>query len=161
MAPNIFDPQFEEDERPAGFGARRARIGYELGSEQIGLSLFELPPGEVAYPYHFHYADEELVIVLEGRPTLRTPEGHRALEPGEAVHFPLGEAGAHQLRNDTDARVRFLAFSSSGRPDIVIYPDSDKIGIGERLPRGGGLRAFFPAGAAVDYWHGERPPAAP
>lgn len=158
--PNVFDPQFEPGERPEGFRCRRARIGYELGSELLGLSLFELPPGEAAYPYHFHYADEEVVIVLEGRPTLRAPDGTRALEPGEAVHFPLGEAGAHQLRNDTGERVRFLALSSSGRPDVIVYPDSNKVGVGERLPRGGGLRAFFSADAGVDYWHDE-PPAEP
>jgi uncharacterized cupin superfamily protein len=158
MAPNIFDPRFEDGEKPAGFRSRRARIGYELGSQLLGMSLFELSPGEAAYPYHFHFSDEEVVIVLEGRPILRTPDGERALEPGEAVHFPLGPDGAHQLRNDTDERVRFLALSSSGRADVVVYPDSDKIGVGERLPRGGGLRAFFPAGESVDYWHGERPP---
>jgi uncharacterized cupin superfamily protein len=156
--PSIFDPQFEDGERPEGFRSRRARIGYELGSELIGMSLFELPPGETAYPYHFHYADEEVVIVLEGRPTLRTPDGLRELEPGEAVRFPLGESGAHQLRNDTNERVRFLALSSSGRPDVVVYPDSGKVGVGERLPRGGGLRAFFPSAAGVGYWHGEPPP---
>jgi uncharacterized cupin superfamily protein len=155
--PNIFDPQFEDGERPEGFRSRRARIGYELGSELLGMSLFELPPGEAAYPYHFHYADEEVTIVLEGRPTLRDPHGERELAPGEAVHFPLGEAGAHQLRNDTDERVRFLALSSSGRPDVIVYPDSNKIGVGERLPRGGGLRAFFPAEAGVGYWHDEPP----
>ncbi len=158
MAPNVFDPQFERGEKPEGFRSRRARIGYELGSELLGLSLFELPPGETAYPYHFHYADEEIVIVLEGRPLLRTPDGERALEPGEAVHFPLGPGGAHQLRNDTDEGVRFLALSSSGRPDVIVYPDANKVGVGERLPRGGGLRAFFPADAAVDYWDGEAPP---
>jgi uncharacterized cupin superfamily protein len=156
--PNVFDPQFEPGERPEGFRSRRARIGYELGSELIGLSVFELPPGEAAYPYHFHYADEEVVIVLEGRPTLRAPAGLRKLEPGEAVHFPLGEDGAHQLRNDTAERVRFLALSSNGRPDVIVYPDSNKVGVGQRLPRGGGLRAFFPADAGVDYWHGEQPP---
>jgi uncharacterized cupin superfamily protein len=155
--PNIFDPTFEDGERPDGFRSKRARIGYELGSELLGLSVFELPPGEAAYPYHFHYADEEVVIVLEGRPTLREPRGTRALEPGEAVHFPLGGDGAHQLRNDTSERVRFLALSSSGRPDVIVYPDSNKVGVGERLPRGGGLRAFFPADAAVGYWHGEEP----
>ncbi|HEV7774736.1 MAG TPA: cupin domain-containing protein [Conexibacter sp.] len=155
--PNIFDPQFEDGERPDGFRSRRARIGYELGSELVGISVFELPPGQAAYPYHFHYADEEVVIVLDGRPTLRDADGTRELEPGEAVHFPLGEDGAHQLRNDTDERVRFLALSSSGRPDVIVYPDSNKVGVGERLPHGGGLRAFFPADTAVDYWHGEPP----
>jgi uncharacterized cupin superfamily protein len=156
--PNIYDPTFEEGERPDGFRSRRARIGYELGTERIGCSLWELPPGEAAYPYHFHYSDEELLIVLRGTPTLRAPDGRRRLEEGEAVAFPLGETGAHQLVNETDQTIRFLALSSHGRPDIVVYPDSGKIGVGERLPRGGGLRAFFPRDEAVDYWHGERPP---
>lgn len=66
-------------------------------TELIGCSQWELPPGEAAYPYHFHYADEELVIVLSGQPTLRTPDGTRELEEGEVLHFPVGEEGAHQI----------------------------------------------------------------
>jgi uncharacterized cupin superfamily protein len=153
--PNIYRPDFEDGKRPEGFRSRRARIGYELGSELVGASLWELPPGEAAYPYHFHYADEEIVIVLSGRPSLRTPEGTRELEPGEAVHFPLGEEGAHQIRNDGEEVATFLAVSSHGRPDVVVYPDSDKIGVGERLPHGGGLRAFFRRGDRVGYFEGE------
>src|SRR5262245_3080272 len=137
---SINDPSFEEGEKPEGFRSRRARIGYELGTELIGASLFEVPPGEAAYPYHFHYSDEELVIVLSGRPTLRTPAGVRELEEGEAVRFPLGEEGAHQISNPSEDTVTFLAISSSGRPDIIVYPDSEKLGVNERLPRGGGLR---------------------
>lgn len=155
--PNIYRPDFEEGERPEGFRAKRARIGYVLGSELVGASLWELPAGEAAYPYHFHYADEEIAIVLSGRPSLRTPEGTRELETGEAVHFPLGEAGAHQILNHGDETATFLAVSSHGRPDVVVYPDSDKIGVGERLPRGGGLRAFFRRGDGVDYFEGESP----
>lgn len=152
---NIYKPEFEPGEKPEGFGSRRARIGYELGAELVGVSLWEVPPGEAAYPYHFHYSDEEVVIVLSGRPSLRGPGGVRELEEGEALRFPLGEEGAHQIRNDGEETATFLAISSHGRPDVVVYPDSDKIGVGERLPRGGGLRAFFRRGDAVDYWTGE------
>jgi uncharacterized cupin superfamily protein len=157
---NVYDPEFEAGDRPEGFRARRARIGYELGSELIGCSLWELPTGEAAYPYHFHYADEEIVIIVKGRPTLRTPEGARQLEEGEAVRFQLGEDGAHQILNHSGEVVTFLAISSHGRPDVIVYPDSGKIGVGERLPRGGGLRAFFHHEDAVDYWDGEEPPRA-
>ena len=152
---NIYKPEFEPGGKPEGFGSRRARIGYELGAELIGVSLWEVPPGEVAYPYHVHDSDEEVVIVLSGRPSLRGPGGVRELEEGEALRFPLGEEGAHQIRNDGEETATFLAISSHGRPDVVVYPDSDKIGVGERLPRGGGLRAFFRRGEAVDYWDGE------
>lgn len=157
--PNIYEPQFEPSEQPEGFRRKRARIGYELGSELIGASLFEVPPGQAAYPYHFHYADEEIIAVIRGRPTLRTPAGARQLDEGEVVRFPLGEEGAHQLINDSDETVSFLAISSSGRPDIVIYPDSNKVGLVERLPHGGGLGAYFRRDDAVDYFDGESPPA--
>ena len=156
--PNIYDPNFEERDGPPGFKSFRARVGYELGSERIGASMWKLPPGEAAYPFHFHYSDEELVFVLSGRPTLRTPAGTRTLEPGEAVHFPLGEQGAHQLFNPTDEEVRFLAVSTNGAADVVVYPDSNKICAAERLPEGGGLHAFFDRGTEVDYWEGETPP---
>lgn len=154
---NIYKPEFEPGERPEGFRSKRARIGYELGCELIGASLWEVPPGESAYPYHFHYADEELVIVLSGRPSLRTPDGIRELEEGEALRFPLGEEGAHQILNEGEETATFLAISSNGRPDVIVYPDADKIGVGERLPHGGGLRAFFRRSEAVDYWTDEGP----
>lgn len=157
---NIQRPEFEPGERPEGFRSRRARIGYELGTELIGASLWELPAGEAAYPYHFHYSDEELVIVLSGRPSLRTPEGIRELEEGEAVSFPVGEGGAHQILNRGQETATFLAISSNGRPDVVVYPDSDKIGVGERLPKGGGLRGFFRRDDAVGYWTDEDAPSA-
>lgn len=157
--PNIYKPEFESGERPEGFRSKRARIGYELASELVGVSLWEVPPGEAAYPYHFHYSDEEVVIVLSGRPSLRTSEGVRELEEGEALRFPLGEEGAHQILNRSDEPATFLAISSHGRPDVVVYPDSDKIGVGERLPEGGGLRTFFRRSDGVTYWTDEDPQA--
>lgn len=157
--PNIRRPTFEEGERPKGFRSRRARLGYELGTELIGASLWELPAGEAAYPYHFHYSDEELVIVLSGRPSLRTQQGTRELEEGEVLSFPVGEEGAHQILNRSEEPATFLAISSSGRPDVVVYPDSGKVGVGERLPKGGGLRGFFRQENAVDYWTGEDAPS--
>lgn len=147
--PNIYEPQFEVGKRPEGFQSRRARIGYELGTELIGCSFWEIPPGQAAYPYHYHYADEELLIVISGEPSLRTPEGTRTLERGEAVRFPVGEEGAHQLFNETEETVTLIAVSSSGRPDVIVYPDGEKIGVGERLPTGGGLRLFFKREDAV------------
>lgn len=74
------------------------------------------------------------------------------------IRFPLGEEGAHQISNPTAQPVSFPAISSHGRPDVVAYPDGNKIGFGERLPKGGGLRAFFRREDEVDYFDGERPP---
>jgi uncharacterized cupin superfamily protein len=157
--PNINDPKFDEPREHPGFKCSRARLGRQAGSERLGLSLWEVPPGEAAYPYHHHLGEEELVIVLEGRPSLRSPDGWRELAEGEIVAFVRGEPGAHQLVNRTQANVRFLALSTSGDPDIVIYPDSDKVGVFERLAQGGGLYKLFRASDDVDYHEGEQPPA--
>ena len=154
--PNIFDPGFEQRGHPQRpeFDARRAFIGRRAGSERLGASVWEIEPGRSAYPYHAHLGEEELIVVLSGRPSLRTPDGWRELEPGEAVAFARGEAGAHQLSNRGSEPARFLAISTSGSPDIVLYPDAGKIGASERRPDGSGLSRFFFLEAAVDYWDG-------
>jgi uncharacterized cupin superfamily protein len=159
--PNFNDPSFDQIRDREGFRAMRARLGRQAGAERLGLSLWELPAGQAAYPYHFHYTEEELLIVLEGSPSLRTPEGWRKLASGEVVCFPRGERGAHQLLNETEELVRFLSCSTSGEPDVVSYLDSGKIGVFERRADGAGLDAMFRAVDAVDYYEGETPPRRP
>ncbi len=158
MAVNINEPQFDEPREHDGFRCQRARLSRQAGSERLGLSLWEIPAGEIAYPYHYHLTEEELVLVLEGKPSLRTPAGWRELTPGEVVAFPRGEHGAHQLANRTAETVRFLAFSTNGEPDIVMYLDSAKLGAAERRADGGGLRTFFRLADQVDYWQDEPQP---
>jgi uncharacterized cupin superfamily protein len=155
---NIEHPVFDETREQPGFRAQRARLGYQLGTERLGLSLWELPPGEAAYPYHYHLTEEEIVIVAAGRPSLRTPEGWRELEQGEVVVFKRGEEGGHQLVNRTDETVRFLAASTNGEPDIVFYPDSGKVGAAERRPAGGGFRKYFRLADERDYYDRESAP---
>lgn len=157
--PNINDPVFDEPRDHPGFRCLRARLSRQAGSDRLGLSLWELPAGEAAYPYHYHLAEEELLVVLSGRPSLRTPDGWRELREGEVAPFLRGERGAHQIVNRTEATVRFLTFSTNGEPDIVIRPDSETLNACERLPDGGGLRAIFRMQDTVDYYDGEVPPA--
>ncbi len=154
VTPNIFRPDFDERREHPGFTCLRARIGRQAGSERIGASLWELPPGEAAYPYHYHLAEEELIVVLSGRPSVRTPDGSRDLDEGEVVWFPVGEQGAHQLVNSTEDVVRFIAVSNQ-QPDIVIRPDSGTLGAFERRPEGGGLYKHFRLSDAIDYFDGE------
>jgi uncharacterized cupin superfamily protein len=155
---NLNDPQWDDDRHGEGFTRRRARIGRQLGAERLGLSLFEIEPGQAAYPYHYHLGEEELIVVLQGRPAVREPSGWRDLEPGDVLVYRIGDEGAHQLVNRGEETVRFLAISTSGAPDIVLYPDSDKVGAFERRSEGGGLYELFRRGDAVDYLEGETPP---
>src|SRR3954452_11975752 len=116
--PNINAPDFDELREHEGFRPGRPRLAPQLGSQLLGASLWEVDPGEAAYPYHLHLAEEELLVILEGRPSLRTPEGWSEVEPGEVLWFPRGEEGAHQLVNRTDGLVRFLAMSTQLGPDV-------------------------------------------
>jgi uncharacterized cupin superfamily protein len=155
MNPNIHTPEFDELRDHDGFRSRRARMGDQVGTERLGMSLWEVPPGETAYPYHQHFTDEELIVVLSGRPSLRTPEGWRDLAEGDVVPFLPVAAGAHQLANRTTEAVRFLSISTNGSPDIVLYPDSGKVGAFTRGPADTGFHGLFRQADAVDYWDGE------
>jgi uncharacterized cupin superfamily protein len=125
--PNVFEPDFDAEQDEPPFSWRRSRVGRQAGSEKLGASLFELAPGASSFPLHVHHANEELLVVLAGTPTLRTLDGERQLEPGEVVAFPTGSRGAHRIDNRSDAPVRFLIVSTMIAPEVNEYPDSDKI----------------------------------
>lgn len=158
MRPNIYAPEIDQSRHVLdGYHSDRARVGAQAGAERLGISVWELDAGQAAYPYHFHLTEEEALIVLDGRPSLRTPEGTSQLDRGDVVVFPRGEHGAHQVINDTSEAVRFIAISTSGEPDIVLYPDTGKIGATERRPDGSGIHYFFRIADAVDYYDGMEP----
>jgi uncharacterized cupin superfamily protein len=146
---NLYDVVAETDpgDRP-GYRARMARFGPTIGAEQLGGSVYELDPGESVCPYHYEYPEEEWLLVLEGRPTLRDPDGEHELEPGDLVCFLEGPDGAHKVTNRSDAAVRILMVSTKTEPSVAVYPDSGKLGV---WPPG----KLFRLEDAVDYWVGE------
>ena len=127
---NVSELDFEYDpEDPEGFRAGMKRFGKKLGAAATGLSIYEIPPGQAICPYHYEYAEEEWLVVLEGTPTLRTPEGSSELAPWDVCVFPVGPGGAHGVRNESDSVARVLMFSDVKWPAATVYPDSDKIGV--------------------------------
>ena len=91
---SISDPTFTYDDRDIdGFRSGMFRLGTELGSEETGASVYELPPGQAICPYHYEYGEEEWVLVLSGPVTLRTPEGEAPLEAFDMAFFPKGPDG--------------------------------------------------------------------
>lgn len=150
---DISQPPFTYDPAdPEGFRSGLFRMGSEAGAEQTGASVYELPPGEAVCPYHYEYGEEEWVLVLEGAPTLRTPEGADQLAPFEIAFFPKGRSGAHQIRNDTQEPVRILMWSNVVLPTATAYPDSGKVGVwtGDAREDVMAVRS-----SAVGYFHGE------
>jgi uncharacterized cupin superfamily protein len=156
---NLSQPAFtfdDDDRHPdASPGAPRSgmfRFGAQLGAKDTGASLYELVPGDTLCPYHYEYGEEEWLLVVAGRPSVRDPDGTHELRPWDVVFFPRGPEGAHQVRNDSDETVRVLMWSTVVLPTATVYPDSDKIGIwtGNREDD-----VVVQRSSAVDYWHGE------
>jgi uncharacterized cupin superfamily protein len=146
---NLFEVELAKDaDDPPGYGASYARVGPLVGGEQLGLSVYELPAGDSICPYHYENAEEEWLIVLAGRPTLRTPEGERELEPWDCAFFPTGDAGAHKVTNRTAEPVRVCIWSNRLPVATSVYPDSEKVGA---WPPG----KLFRLADAVDYFTDE------
>jgi uncharacterized cupin superfamily protein len=132
--PNVFDPEWDAQQSRPPFAWRRSRLGRQAGSQRLGASLFELLPGASSFPLHIHHANEELIVVLAGRPTLRTLDGERSLAPGEVVACPAGRAGAHRLDNRSAEPVRVLVVSTMLAPEINEFPDSRKLSVRNFAP---------------------------
>lgn len=138
-------------ERP-GFEWRRKRVS----GDHLGASVYALPPGQTTFPYHYELGNDELLVVVTGRPTLRTPDGERELKPGDCVFFPSGEAGAHQVINRSRDESRVLLVSSfANMPRAAVQVDSRKMMI--RWGVTDDERAWFPLDAATEYFEGEAP----
>jgi uncharacterized cupin superfamily protein len=150
---NLFAPQEWENENDRdGYRHRVTAFGRRLGASVLGGSLYELPPGEKTWPYHYEQGCEEWMLVVAGRPTLRSPDGERQLEPGDVVVFPEGPAGAHGVSNQTGEPVRVVLLSSKSPLAVVHYPDSNKVGIWSQAE---GYQALLRTEPKLDYWEGE------
>ncbi len=148
---NLFELQPEYDDAdPEVYAAAGSRLAGELGSEELSLNLFEIPPGKSLCPYHYEYV-EEWLLVLDGVVTVRVPEGEEQLRRGDLVRFPSGPDGAHKVANQGQEPARLIMFSSTREPSVSVYPDSDKVGVwtpGEKW-------MFQRRDGNVDYYTGE------
>jgi len=122
------EPEYDDTD-PNGYRAGMARLGPALGATQMGASLYELPTGQSICPYHYEYPEEEWLVVLSGRVTLRHPGGEDALGPGDIVCFPSGPDGAHKVTCLGEETARLVITSTKQTPAIAVYPDSGKVGI--------------------------------
>jgi len=156
---NVFADDFDQSQDEPGYRWERLRLGQRLGGENLGASVYVLPPGEKSFPYHLHHANEELLLVLEGEVIVRTPAGEDAATAGNALLFQTGPEGAHQIINRSSQPARFIMFSTMIEPEIAEYPDNGNIGVfagrapgapgGARLERfvdGSAERGYFDAG---------------
>jgi uncharacterized cupin superfamily protein len=131
----------------------RIDVARAVGSAETLMFIYDLAPGQGSSPYHYEF-DEEWLLVVDGTVVLRAPDGEHTLERGDLVCFPPGPAGAHKLMNRSESPARTLMFSSSSSRSlaVVVYPDSDTIGVftGDEADD-----LVFKRGTAVPWAYGE------
>jgi uncharacterized cupin superfamily protein len=157
---NIADVHYVEHGHSEHFAAKLGAIARHIGARKLGYRVVVVPPGKKAWPYHSHYANEEMFFILEGSGTLRFAGQHYPVRAGDVIAAPPGPEHAHQLLNTSTAELKYLAVSTMEEPDVMGYPDSGKFGVFAGSAPGGVSQdrnfAFFgKLSAAVDYWEDE------
>jgi uncharacterized cupin superfamily protein len=148
---NFVSLALEPTENPPGHSFSATSLTPLFGAAATGMSIYELEAGNASWPYHFEVTEEEWLIVIEGELTLRTPDGEAVLHAGDVACFPAGAAGAHAVRNHTDAPVRYAMPCANPRyGSATVYPDSGKVRVS-----GPGFSHRGWIGEPVDYWEGE------
>jgi uncharacterized cupin superfamily protein len=153
---NLFSAELAAGNEREGYASRELELGPSFGAIGWGGTIYELGPGERICPYHWHAAEEEWLLVLDGAPTLRAPDGEQALRPWDVAVFTRGAGGAHEVRNDTDETASVLMLSTIAKLEMCVYPDSGKISAWYEHADGTltGLRNRPESN--IDYYDGER-----
>ena len=129
------------------------------GAQKLGCSLYRVPPGKTAFPFHKHFTNEEAIYVLAGKGTMRLDDEEFEVGPGDYIALPP-EGPNHQLINGGSEDLDYLCLSTMIHPDITLFPDSDKVIAFAGSGPGGdkSVRTFFgiyKASSAVGYYDGE------
>jgi uncharacterized cupin superfamily protein len=124
------------------------RLTRLAGSKHFAFDLRKLEPGKYSFPYHFHHNAEELILIISGSMTIRTPKGFEIAHKGQIVFFETGATSAHQFFNHEAVACEYLDIRTTVGTDVCEYPDSGKIYI---LPSGG----IYEKESQVDYNKGE------
>lgn len=94
-----------------------------LAGDDLSVIEESMPPG-AAEVRHRHTRARQFFYVLAGEATLELDGCAYRLSPGQGLHVPPG--CAHQMRNESDAVVRFLVVSapkSHGDREPAPFPD--------------------------------------
>lgn len=146
----------EREQREPLYDTECARLASGSAAAKLGISIDILAPGKRGCPYHFHHAQEEAFVILEGEGSLRVAGEMLALVAGDTVFIPPGPDYPHQIVNTSAAPLKYLSISTRESPEIVEYPDSGKYSARARRPDGSEAFSRVQRLADdLDYWDGE------
>jgi uncharacterized cupin superfamily protein len=147
---NTDEVKLERQERAPLYDTRCGGVTDGMVAKKLGAGFDILAPGKRSCPYHYHLAQEEMFVVLQGTGTLRVAGEMLSVRAGDVVVIPPGPEYPHQFINTSDAPMHYLSISTQERPEICYYPDSGKIGAFAKDHRVMTRRA-----SSIDYWDGE------
>lgn len=135
---NLKDIEFTLQQQGEHYEAQSAKLGQRLGSRKLGSQLVIVPPGKKAWPYHAHFVNEEMFFILAGQGQIRIQDKEYLLSSGDLISIPPGPEYAHQIINiSEDEDLTYLAISTMEEPDIILYPDYNRISVIAGSPPGG------------------------
>ena len=156
---NVNDLDWDSDNHDDRFVYQRKWFTPRVGAKKLGCSVYRVPPGKTAFPFHKHFTNEEALYVLSGTGTIRLDDDEFEVGQGDYIALPP-EGPTHQLINSGSEDLEYLCLSTMMHPDITLFPDSDKVIAFAGSGPGGdkSVRTFFgiyKADSAVDYFDGE------
>lgn len=122
---NFNDIEKTPDVRPPLYETLCTRLAVGTAAKNLGASIHIVAPGS-SCPYHFHHAQEEMFIILEGEGTFRIAGELLSIREGDVVFIPPGPEYPHQIINSSNEPLKYLSISTREDPEIVEYPDSGK-----------------------------------
>ena len=143
------------EERAPLYDSVCARLAHGTAATKLGISIDTVAPGMRSCPYHFHYAQEEMFVVLEGQGTLRVAGEMLPIAAGDVIFIPPGPEYPHQIINTSDAPLKYLSLSTRETPEICEYPDSGKYLAEGSLDKATPFEVIDRRTPNLDYWDGE------
>jgi len=152
---NFRNAELVQEVREPLYESSGARLAPGTAAQNLGASVTTIAAGKRSCPYHFHHAEEELFVVIEGEGTLRVAGEMLPIVAGDVIFIPAGPDYPHQIINSSEHPLTYLGVSTRAAIEIVEYPDSGKF-LAEASV--GGSRNFDVLQRAtgnLDYWDGE------
>ncbi|RMV38437.1 Auxin-binding protein [Pseudomonas syringae pv. maculicola] len=152
---NFNEASLEHEVREPLYESAAARLGTGTVAHKLGASVDVVAPGKRSCPYHFHHAQEEMFVIIEGEGSLRVAGEMLPIKTGDVLFIPAGPEYPHQIINTSQAPLKYLSISTRETPEVCEYPDSGKY---QAMVSANGARVFTANQRTtenVDYWDGE------
>ena len=115
-----YPPPFNKDVA----GRHYRRLAPAHGLTDFGVSEVTLDPGAWSSQRHWHYGEDEFLVMIEGQAVLVEDDGRTVLCAGDLAAWPKGAANGHHLINESGAPCRFIVIGG-GENKGGCYSDID------------------------------------